>query len=88
MEYCPKFKIKKKLTEKNAGELFILSDNEKSMFIINEVGSRIVELADGKRKLEEINAILSREYAFDKNKIEEDTSCFLKKMKRLGYLES
>ncbi len=86
MEYCPRFKIKKKFTEKNSGELFILSDNEKSMFIVNEAGTRIIELADGKKKLTEINNILAREYSFDENKIKEDTRCFLKKMKRLGYL--
>jgi hypothetical protein len=83
---CLKFKINKKFVKKCDGEMFILSEDEKSMSIVNEIGAKIIELADNKRTLDEISKSLTEEYSVNREKLESDSELFLEKMKLLGYL--
>ena len=82
-----KFAINKKSLKECDNELFILSDDEKSLFIVNEIGAKIIELADGKSTLPEIKRLLADEYCVDSEKLEADVDVFLKEMQAFGYLE-
>jgi hypothetical protein len=62
------------------GEAVVVLPEQGRVKVLNEVGARVWELADGSRTVAEIVAILAREYAADPGLIEQDVLVFLNQL--------
>lgn len=63
-------------------EIVLIHPEGGSFIALNEVGSRIWELADGTMTIEEIIAEIAREFEEEKSKIEKDTIEFLEELEK------
>jgi len=76
-------KFKENIFKKETGEgIVVLGPNEKSVFLINNTGKRILELIDKDKGTEEITLILKDEYGLSEDTIKKDISCFLEEVKK------
>lgn len=48
--------------------------------VLNQVGSRIFELADGSRSISEIAQVIATEYQVDETEAQQDTLTFLRQL--------
>lgn len=69
------------------GEVIILSSDNKLMHVLNDVGSRIWILLDGKHSKEDILRIISAEYEDTGNRVEMDILEYLDELKKLNLIE-
>ncbi len=66
------------------GEAVIILTNQGQVKVLNEVGARIWELANGNRKISDIVKIVSDEFDANIDKIEEDTLDFIDQLVSKG----
>ena len=66
------------------GEAVVILANKGQVKVLNEVGTRIWELADGYRKISEIIKIVSDEFDANIDKIEQDTLDFIDQLVSKG----
>ncbi len=59
------------------GEAVLLLPNKGKVKVLNDVGARIWELADGSRTIAEIAAVITAEYAVPQAQAEADTLAFV-----------
>jgi len=59
------------------GEAILIMSDTSDINVLNGVGSRIFELADGTRSLSEIAAIIAAEYDVAGADVEQDTAAFV-----------
>ena len=62
------------------GEAVVVLPTQGRVKVLNEVGARVWELADGRRTVAEIVEILTGEYAADPEVIEQDVVAFLEQL--------
>lgn len=67
------------------GQAVVVSTNAQRMRVLNEVGSRVWELADG-RSLREISVVLAAEFEADPSVIEADALSFAQDLVSRGML--
>jgi len=58
-----------------------------NLFTLNEVGARIWEVIDGKKKVWEIKRILCREFKAEETVMEKDLIEFLQQLEKIGMIE-
>ena len=76
-------RFKENIFKKETGEgVVVLDPNEKSVFLINNTGKRILELIEEKKDIEEITAILKDEYERSEDVIKKDVLFFLDEVKK------
>ena len=71
---------------KVGGEMVILSAEDSSMFLLNEVGTAIWEAADGRRSIQAIADVLCAEYDVDKATALADVTEFVESLAAAGIL--
>ena len=67
------------------GEVVIL-DPERNMVMLNPVGSRVWELADGSHTTEQIAAILATEFEVEHHQAENSVTGFITQLEHKGLL--
>lgn len=65
--------------------VIVLADSGE-VVVLNEVGTRVWQLADGSRSLTDIVAMLEREYAVAPNQLHADVEEFVQKMLKTNAL--
>ncbi len=68
------------------GEAVLVSPEQGKVTVLNEVGATIWTLVDGTRKVREIAAAISLEYAADPAVIEADTLALLERLAEKGIV--
>ena len=68
------------------GQAVIMTLNDNTLHTLNEVGSRIWELCDGKKTLEDIVGVIDEEYIVDNEMGKTDCEAFVKKLCTKGML--
>ncbi len=58
-----------------------------AIYVLNEIGTRVWQLLDGQRTVEEIVDIIAREYAVDRARIARDVDTFLNELQSLRLVE-
>jgi len=71
---------------KVGGEMVILSAEDSSMFLLNEVGTAIWEAADGRRSIQAIADVLCAEYDVDRATALADVTEFVESLAAAGIL--
>ena len=71
---------------KVGGEMVILSAEDSSLFLLNEVGTAIWEAADGRRSIQAIADALSAEYDVDRATALADVTEFVESLTAAGIL--
>ncbi len=69
-----------------SGEAVIISPDENTVRLLNEVGSRVWELADGTRTLEEIAGVLTAEFEVDLPQARASVAAFVEDLVGKGLL--
>jgi hypothetical protein len=59
-----------------------------SIYTINEVGSRIWEFIDGKRRIDEIRDLVVKEFEVSTQEAEKDIVEFLKQLEQVGAIKA
>ena len=59
------------------GEAFLLTTNDNCFYTLNPVGTRVWELADNKRTINEIANIICREFKVDRKTAVKDIAIFI-----------
>ena len=62
------------------GEAVVISPDENTVRMLNDAGSRIWELADGTRTLDEIAAALAAEFEVDQTHARASTAAFVNEL--------
>lgn len=70
-----------------SGEAVIITPDQNMVRMLNEVGSRIWELADGAHTVDEIGAALTREYAIAADEAQESVRRFVDELLEKGLLQ-
>lgn len=81
------------VTRKIAGETILVPIHQRAsdmenIYVLNEVGSAIWELLDGKRNTEEMGDILLEEFETTPSEIEKDVAQFLSSLEETGLVKS
>jgi hypothetical protein len=71
---------------KVGGEMVILSAEDSSLFLLNDVGTAIWEAADGRRTIAEIADVLCTEYDIDRATALADVAEFVDSLAAAGIL--
>ena len=71
---------------KVAGEMVILSADDSSLFVLNEVGTSIWDAADGYRSIDDIVDGVCREYDVDAGTARRDVETFVDALVAAGVL--
>jgi hypothetical protein len=71
---------------KVGGEMVILSAEDSSLFLLNEVGTAIWEATDGHRSIEAIAEVLCTEYDVDRATALADVTEFVESLTAAGIL--
>ena len=58
------------------------------VFVLSEVGARVLELLDGKRKLVAVRDLLLLEYEVDEAQLEQDLNDYINQLKEAGIIHS
>ena len=62
------------------GEAILMLADDSEIQVLNQVGSRIFELADGSRSVSEIAQVIAAEYQIDEAEATEDALAFLRQL--------
>jgi hypothetical protein len=69
------------------GEVIILTPENATLHVLNELGTRIWELMDGPIRVEEIVSKIVAEYEVDEETVKKDVLDFLSSLAEIGALE-
>jgi hypothetical protein len=88
--YIRKFDI---VSRKIADDVILVPIRQKaedvdSIYTLNEVGSRIWDAIDGKRRIDEIRDIIVSEFEVGTQKAEKDVVEFLKRLEQVGVIKA
>lgn len=67
-------------------EALVVSPKDSLIYPLNAVGTKIWELLDGKRTVEEITSIICCEFEGDEDTIQNDVVIFLEDLKQAGLI--
>jgi hypothetical protein len=67
-------------------EVVLVLPEQGEIKVVNEVGARIWQLADGSRTIREIAALIHADYAAEAEQIEHDTLAFIAELVRRNIL--
>jgi hypothetical protein len=56
------------------------------VFVLSEVGARVLELLDGKRKLTDVRDLLLLEFEVDEAQLERDLNEYINRLKEAGLI--
>jgi hypothetical protein len=73
---------------KVGGEMVILSAEDSSLFVLNEVGTTIWEAADGRTSIQAIADAMCREYEVDPDRALRDVEEFVQALAAAGVLST
>ena len=62
------------------GEAILMLADDSEIQVLNTVGSRIFELADGSRSISEIAQVIAREYQVDEAQAQQDALSFVRQL--------
>lgn len=68
------------------GKAVVITIDSNQLHVLNEVGTRVWELADG-RSLEAISAEIVREFAVDLERAEQDVCTFARRLLEIGAID-
>jgi t-SNARE complex subunit (syntaxin) len=69
------------------GEAVLVLPDKGEVKVLNEVGARIWELADGTRTIAEIAELLTQEFEVDIQKAQNDALIFLQQLEQKGVIQ-
>ena len=69
------------------GQAVVIVQEAGEALVLNEVGSRILELVDGERRVEEIVAVMRDEFEADPDELAADVAGYLSELAAAGVLE-
>jgi t-SNARE complex subunit (syntaxin) len=69
------------------GEAVLVLPDKGEVKVLNEVGARIWELADGTRTIAEIAELLTQEFEVDIQKAQDDALIFLQQLEQKGVIQ-
>jgi hypothetical protein len=69
-----------------SGEAVIITPAENTVRMLNTVGSRVWELADGRRTVDEIAGVLAQEFDVDMDQARDSASGFVDELAAKGLL--
>ena len=69
-----------------SGEAVIITPAENTVRMLNTVGSRVWELADGRRTVDEIAGVLTQEFDVDMDQARDSASGFVDELAAKGLL--
>lgn len=68
------------------GEALVVSPKGSLIYPLNDVGTRVWELLDGKKKVGEITSILCEEFEADEKIIQDDVVVFVEELLKAGLI--
>jgi hypothetical protein len=68
------------------GEAVVVRQDAAEVFVLSEVGARVLDLLDGKRTLADIRDLLLLEYEVDGAQLEQDLYDFINGLKEAGII--
>lgn len=68
------------------GQAVVVRQDVAQVFVLSEVGARVLELLDGKRKLADVRDLLLVEYEVDEAQLEQDLNQYIKRLKEAGII--
>jgi hypothetical protein len=68
------------------GEAVVVRQDVAQVFVLSEVGARVLELLDGKRKLIAVRDLLLLEYEVDETQLEQDLNKYINRLKEAGII--
>ena len=68
------------------GEAVVVRQDVAQVFVLSEVGARVLELLDGKRKLTDVRNLLLLEYEVDGAQLDQDINEYIKRLKEAGII--
>ena len=68
------------------GEAVVVRQDVAQVFVLSEVGARVLELLDGKRKLTDVRNLLLIEYAVDEARLEQDLNQYINSLNEVGII--
>jgi hypothetical protein len=68
------------------GEAVVVRQDVAQVFVLSEVGARVLELLDGKRKLIAVRDLLLIEYEVDETQLEQDLNEYINGLKEAGII--
>lgn len=68
------------------GQAVVVRQDVAQVFVLSEVGARVLELLDGKRKLVAVRDLLLIEYEVDEAQLEQDLNEYINRLKEAGII--
>ena len=69
------------------GEAVVVRQDVAQVFVLSEVGARVLELLDGKRKLIAVRDLLLLAYEVDEAQLEQDLNKYINRLKEAGIIQ-
>ena len=69
------------------GEALVVSPKDSLVYPLNDVGTRVWELLDGKRAVSEIGAVICEEFDADETTIRKDIADFVENLLKAGLVD-
>jgi hypothetical protein len=70
------------------GEAVVVCLDAGEVFVLNEIGARVMDLLDGRRTLADIRDLLLIEYDVGKAQLEQDLRSYIHELKEAGIIQS
>jgi hypothetical protein len=68
------------------GQAVVVLQDVAQVLVLSEVGARVLELLDGKRKLVAVRDLLLVEYEVDEPQLEQDLNDYINQLKEAGII--
>ena len=68
------------------GQAVVVRQDVAQVLVLSEVGARVLELLDGKRKLVAVRDLLLLEYEVDEPQLEQDLNDYINQLKEAGII--
>jgi hypothetical protein len=68
------------------GQAVVVRQDVAEVLVLSEVGARVLELLDGKRKLVAVRDLLLLEYEVDEAQLEQDLNEYINRLKEAGII--
>ena len=68
------------------GQAVVVRQDVAQVFVLSEVGARVLELLDGKRKLTQVRDLLLLEYDVDEAQLKQDLNEYINRLKEAGII--
>ena len=75
------------ITRESEIGVLLIDNNRGKIFEVNEVGSFIIKMCDGKNSIADIEDAICREYEVEREILEADVEKFFKRVEEYGIIE-